>query len=203
MDKELIGQISGALVILSAVPYVYGLLKGRNDPEITSWSLWSVIGLSLLLTYKSSGAESNIWPAVFGFTNPIIITVIAIVKKGERRKLNRLDWACVVLCVIALSMWLMVRTDKQLAQYALYLSIFADACAAIPTIALVWSNPMVDRPFAWGFFGIGYSLGLLAVPDTSFSNMILPVYMFVGSWSIMTPLVLVRIKNRVPLKEWI
>ena len=183
--------------------YVYGLSKGRNDPEITSWSLWSVIGLSLLLTYKSSGAESIFWPAVFGFTNPIIITAIAIVKRGVRRKLSRLDCVCVVLCVVALSMWLMVRTDRQLAQYALYLSIFADACAAIPTIALVWKNPMIDRPFAWGMFGIGYSVGLLAVPEWTFSNAILPIYMFVGSWSIMTPLVLVRIKNRIPLKEWV
>ena len=203
MDKELIGQVSGALVVLSAVPYVYGLLKGRNSPEITSWSLWTIIGLSLLLTYKSSGAGSNVWPAVFGFLNPIVITAIAIVKRGERRQFSRLDWMCIVLCILALGMWLEVRTNREMSQYALYLSIFADACAAIPTIALVWKNPMVDRPFAWGMFGIGYSVGLLAVPEWSFSNAILPIYMFVGSWSIMTPLVLVRVKHRVPLKEWI
>ena len=185
------------------MPYVYGLLKGRNSPEITSWSLWSVIGFSLLLTYKSSGAESNVWPAVFGFTNPIIITVIAVAKRGERRKLSRLDWVCVVLCAVALGMWLMVRADKQMSQYALYLSMFADACAAIPTIALVWKNPMVDRPFAWGMFGIGYSVGLFAVSEWTLSNAILPIYMLVGSWSIMTPLVLIRLKNRVPLKEWV
>jgi hypothetical protein len=190
-------------VILSAIPYVYGILKGTNKPEITSWALWSLMGLTILLTYKSSGADANIWPSVFAFTNPIIVTVIALAKKGEKRKLSNLDWACIIVCLIALGAWGIVRTDKELSQYALYLSIAADACAAIPTINLVWREPMVDRPFAWGMFGVAELLSLFAVPEWVPAGYILPIYMFLGSWTIMTPLVLVRIKHRIPLKEWI
>ncbi|MEK7209134.1 MAG: hypothetical protein AAB677_02655, partial [Patescibacteria group bacterium] len=82
MSAETIGLTSGLLVVASVIPYSIRTYQGKVQPNLTSWSLWTLIGLALLLTYKSSGAEANVWPAVFGFTNPLLITIIVLRRHG-------------------------------------------------------------------------------------------------------------------------
>lgn len=203
MSKELMGSISGALVVLSAVPYSVRVYQGKIKPHIISWGLWTLIGFSLLLTYKSSGAGANVWPAVFGFTNPLLVMILVIWRKGTGGKLSRLDALCLFLGLVALVMWWFMRADQSLAQYALYVSIIADACAAIPTFAAYYADPTQDRPFAWLIFAVGYGLAVFAVPEPTLANYILPIYMFLGASLIAVPLVLYRARNRVSLGEWI
>ena len=202
-SKETIGLISGILVVVSAIPYALRTWQGKICPNITSWGLWSVIGLALLLTYRSSGAESNIWPAVFGFINPVLITILAIVKRGEKTRFNGLEWTCIVICFVSLGMWVLMHDNKLMVQYALYVAIIADSCAAIPTIIFVLKHPEQDRPFPWGMFAVAYILTLFAVPEHTVSNYILPIYMFLGSGIITLQLVRFRLKNRIPISQWI
>ena len=203
LSKETIGQISGILVMISAIPYIWRTWQRKITPNVTSWGLWSVIGLSLLLTYYSSGAESNIWPAVFGFINPTIITIIALIKKGEKTKFSWLEWLCIAICSVSIVMWALMRNDKSLAQYALYMAIVADSCAAIPTIVFLFKHPERDRPFAWGLFAVAYILSLFAVPEHTIANDILPIYMFLGCGLITWQLVRFRLKERMSLSQWI
>jgi hypothetical protein len=203
LNTNTIGLISGLLVIVSAIPYGIGVYRGKITPNLTSWSLWSLIGLALWLTYKSSGAEANVWPAVFGFTNPFVITLIILYKHGWWTKPNRIDIFCLLFGLLSLGIWLMVRESRELSQYALYIAIIADACAAVPTIMLVWIHPDADRPFAWTFFAIGYGLAIFAITEQTFANYILPVYMFFGALSIALPLVLYRWRKKLPLAEWV
>ena len=203
MDKETIGLISGILVAVNIIPYAIRTYQKKIKPNITSWFLWTIIGFALLLTYKSSGAKANVWPAVFGFTNPLIITLLAIKQRSDWIKLNFIEKACLVVGFVSLGMWLVMRQDKSMVQFALYVAIAADACAAIPTIVLVWRRPWEDRPFAWGFFSLAYGISIFAISEHTFANYVLPLYMSLGSFSVVLPLSLYRIKTKKPLKEWI
>jgi hypothetical protein len=203
LAKDLIGLLSGILVVVSVIPYAIRTYQGKIRPNLTSWSLWSLIGLSLLLTYKSSGAEANVWPAIFGFFNPCLITVLATMRRGETNKLNVVEWVCILLCLIALAGWWFMRTEREWVQYALYIAIVADGCAAIPTIVFVWRKPQEDRPFAWGLFAIGYGLVIFAIPEQTFANYILPLWMFFGAMAVALPLAWHRYKNSTPITEWI
>ncbi len=203
MEKELIGLISGGLVVASVIPYAIRVYQAKIKPNITTWFLWTILGLALLLTYRSSGAESNVWPAVFGFTNPLLITLLAIKSKRKWEKLNRVEIVCLIAGLVAIAMWFWLNHSKNLVQYALYVAILADACAAIPTIVFVWHCPEDDRPFAWGLFGIGYGLAVFAISEHTFANYILPLYMFAGASTIATILAAYRVKSKLPLREWL
>ena len=203
MSAEMIGLISGLLVLVSIIPYSIRTYQGKIQPNLTSWSLWTLIALMLLLTYKSSGAEANIWPAVFGLANPLFITILILRQRGKWMRLNRVEIACLVFSLLSLGLWLGIRESRELAQYALYLAIIADACASIPTIVFVWTQPDGDRPFAWAFFAIGYGLAIFAITEYTFANYALPLFMFFGAFSVTFPLARYRWRNKIPLSEWI
>ena len=203
MNAEIIGLVSGLLVIISVIPYGIRTYQGKVQPNLTSWSLWTLIGLLLLITYKSSGAEANVWPAVFGFTNPLLITVLVLRRQCKWKKPNSVELACLVFGLLSLGLWLKVRESKELVQYALYLAIVADACASIPTIIFFWTQPDGDRPFDWCFFAVGYGLVIFAITERTLANYILPLYMFIGALSIALPLILHRWKQKTPLSEWV
>jgi hypothetical protein len=199
----MIGMISGGLVLVSLIPYAIRVYEGKIHPVPTSWSLWSLIGLALLLAYKSSGAGANVWPAVFGFTNPTLVMILAIRRREHWKKPEPYEWACLIFGIVSLVMWVFVRDNKELSAYALVLAIVADLFAAIPTLVFFVKQPLEDRPFAWGMYAFGYFLAIFAMPEQTFSNYVLPLYMAVGSGIATLFLVVPRIRRRVPLKEWI
>jgi hypothetical protein len=199
----MIGLLSGGLVLLSIIPYAIRTYDGKIRPVPTSWSLWSLIGLALLLTYRSAGANANVWPAVFGFTNPTIITILSIWRQEKWKKPNLAERLCFLFGIVSLVMWLFLRQSRELSQYALWVAITADLCAAIPTIKFVWTEPDRDRPFAWVLFGIGYFLAVFATPENTFANWGLPLYMTAVSLSVALPLALHRFRQNVPLREWV
>jgi len=190
-------------VLLSIVPYAIRTCQGKIRPVPTSWSLWSLIGLALLVTYRSAGADANVWPAVFGFTNPMVITILSVWRREKWRKPNLAERLCFVFGIASLVLWLLLRQSRELSQYALSVAIVADLCAAIPTIQFVWTEPERDRPVAWVIFGIGYFLAVFAAPENTFANWSLPVYMTAVSFSVALPLALYRLREKAPLGEWV
>ncbi len=196
-------MISGLLVILSAIPYLIRAWQRKIEPNLVSWSIWTVIGLALLLTYRDSGAKANIWPAVFGFTNPLAITVVIIITKRGDIKIATIELTCLTIAVISLTMWYFLRASADLVQYALYTAIVADLCAAIPTILFVWKNPDKERPFAWSMFALAFGLAIFAVSEHTFANYVLPIYMLIGGLFISIPLIRYRWRMKSPPIEWI
>lgn len=203
LDVEIFGKICGFIVLLNIVPYSIRVYQDKIKPNIVSWGLWSLIGFSLLVTYDASGAKANIWPAFFGFTNPLMITLLLICKRREIGILEETDKICLFLSLVSLELWFVFRNIRELAQFALYLSIVADAIAAIPTFRDIFRNPENDRPVCWGIFGLGYLLSMFSITESFVSNYILPIYMVAGSFSITFILARYRIKNRIPLREWV
>jgi hypothetical protein len=118
-------------------------------------------------------------------------------------KPKRVDIACLVFGLLSLAIWLITRQNKELSQYALYLAIIADIFASIPTILFVWEDPTRDRPFAWGVFAIGYGLAIFAITEHTFANYALPIYMFLGASSVTSILAFHRLKQKIPIREWV
>jgi hypothetical protein len=100
-------------------------------------------------------------------------------------------------------MWWFVRQRQELVQYALYLAIVADLCAAIPTIIFFKKEPEGDRPFAWFIFGTGWFVAIFAITEQTIANYALPLYMMAASFIATYLLSAPRIKRGIPIKEWI
>jgi hypothetical protein len=203
LNKELIGIVAGVMVFATIIPYSWRVYRGKIRPNLTSWFLWTVISFALLATYWGSGAKENVWMAVVGCTNPLLVTAIVAAKYRSKIRLSKLDWICLTIGTIALVMWFMFQGQKSLVQYALYVALIADGCAAVPTAVCYWRNPSLDRPFAWGVFGLASALNILAISEHTVANYVYPIYMTTGSVIITIPLVWHCLRQRVPLKGWV
>ena len=202
MYHSVFGWLGAALVVISAVPYTIRAWQRKIEPNPISWGLWTVIGFALLVTYISAGATESAWVYVFGFTNPLIISVIVFVRSRKREPLGLHDYIALVMGLAALALWLFVRSDESMSGWALVLAIAADACAVLPTLAYLRRDPMCDRPFAWSLFALGNFVNLFAIRDGDITEYILPIYMVIGGLLITAPMILYRLKHRVPLKHW-
>jgi cell division protein FtsW (lipid II flippase) len=199
----LIGLISGLITSLSIVPYAWRIWQRKTQPVTTTWVLLSFLGLAFLLTYNDSGAEANIWPAVAGFVNPVVVVVLSWMRGGKRKKLSNYEWLSIAFCGLALEMWFLMRLNKDYAQFALYLAIVADALALLPTVVDYYKDPTKDRPGAWLMFAIGYGIGMFAIVENTWANYSLPIYIVLAHLIIVFPLIRLRLRKGTLRKEWI
>ncbi len=201
--EEIIGKVSGLIVLGSVIPYSIRIYQRKTNPNLMSWAIWSFVGFAILLTYESSGAKDNIWPVIFGFFNPLLVTILILWRGRKREKPNQMELSCIGIATVSIIFWFFVQNSKELSQYANYIAITADACAAIPTILYYFKKPHEDRPFAWVMYAIGYGLAIFAVTEPTIANYALLLYMFFGALFISMPLIFYRVKNKISLKEYI
>lgn len=219
--KELLGNISGLLVLISIIPYAIGTLTKRKNPDGSdltdnqgntiyrinpnpaTWSLWTFITFSIFLNHVASESTASVWPVLFTFTNPLLITIILLVQGRVWNRLKTIDHICFVFGAASFIAWLAVKGRPDIAMYGVMLGLLADFVAAVPTIYFVWTQPDKERPFSWALFSIGYFLALFTLESYDFANLLLPVYMAAGSFFIALPLIIHRAKHKERLKEWL
>ncbi|MFZ2593361.1 MAG: hypothetical protein WAX38_01130 [Minisyncoccia bacterium] len=199
-----ISVLSGVLPLVGMVIYVYKTHHRVVNPNTTTWALWSLINFVILISYNSASSGDSMWSALVGFIEPFAITVLLITRQGTVwQRLSHTEVVCVCFAIFALYLWWLLKESKPLAQYALYLSILADAIAAIPTIIGVYRKPESDRPVSWALFAAGYGISLCAITEHTFANYALPVYMVLVASSIAALCARHRLKTRAPLMEWV
>jgi hypothetical protein len=196
------GLLSCLILTSSAIPYGIRTYQRLIVPNLTTWTLWTIIGVSLLVTYSGSGAKINVLPAISGAMNPLIILVLLVVRRERFAKLGAFDLICLVLSLVSIGLWYVFRNERGLAQYALYASIAADGLAASPTALSVWTRPQDERPLAWILAGLGYLVAFFSITEHTYANYALPAYMVLMDIAIIFPLVKYRIDKKIALREW-
>lgn len=200
--EELIGYISGIIIFISGLIYTYRVYKKDVVPNIVTWSLFSLMGIIIVLSYSASGAKENLIPAIAATLSPVLIVILSLFRKTEK-KYGRTDVICGFIGVVSIIFWYITKESRELVQWALYLAILADIIAIIPTIEFVNKNPEKDRPGSWFIFSVGYALVFATITEHTFANYSLPLWMTFGSVFVWWPLIKYRIKNNIPIRKWI
>jgi hypothetical protein len=107
------------------------------------------------------------------------------------------------LGIISLIFWVLTKQSKELVQFALYIGIIADFMGILPSIIFLKKYPEKDRPALWIIFSFGYFLSMFSITEHTFANLILPLFMTFTPALVWIHLVKYRVKNKIPLKEWI
>lgn len=200
MEKETIAFIAQVLIASTIVPYVISIFRQTVKPNRVSWFIWSVVGFAFWLVTPEDADEITKTLTFFFMFNPTVVFILTLFK-GENVKVDALEKFSLGIGVLSIVVWYFAQESAGVLPISI--AIVADLCALLPTIRFVYSEPQNERPFAWMLYFVGFTLALFSVEHYTLVNLILPVYMIVGSFSVVYPLVSYRLRKGVAFREWI
>ncbi|HEV8677542.1 MAG TPA: hypothetical protein VN701_01805 [Candidatus Paceibacterota bacterium] len=183
---------ASVLTVISAVPYVRDMVKGTTKPNIVSWGLWTLIqGIFTAAQFSAGASLSIVLPAVEVVSTGLIV-VLGLIGYGYK-KYRPLDFICLALAFGAIVLWQVTRDPL----VALWLSVAADFCAAVPTLVKAYRDPKSETPLAYLLVALSAIAAAFATLIINLPNMLWPAYIFVINGATLTLILLgKRAKNR-------
>jgi hypothetical protein len=201
--EKFFGILSALIVLASYPPYVIRVWQRKIVPNISSWVIFALVSIALCLSsFSSSGASINSWVTVGPLVGCSGIVIVALMRSKER-SLTKIDLVCLILGILSIIFWFFTKERRELVQFALYIGILTDFIGLVPSIIFLAKYPEKDRPFLWIIFSFGYFLSMFTIKENTFANWFLPSFMVLAPALVWFHLVKYRIKNNIPLKEWI
>jgi hypothetical protein len=174
MDFHILAAVVAALLaIISVVPYVRDMLKGKTKPNVVSWGLWTLIqGIFAAAQFAEGASLSIVLPAVEVASTGLIV-VLGLAGFGYK-KYRPLDFICLALALGAIVLW-QVTKDPML---ALWLSVAADFVAAVPTLFKAYKDPKSETPSAYLLVALSAIAAAFATSIIDTPNLLWPAYIF-------------------------
>lgn len=180
---DLLGAISGLLILAGFCFYIAGTLKGNIRPNPASWAMWLSLGALATPDYIAAAASPELgWiRAVFGILDVVMCFVVLslvfimhnlafILHKHIKPfpRIRRLGVLCMVSCAgSVLALWhFRVPADHILSQAPVLL-------AFLPILVSTWISPANEDPLPWLLWVGAFSVDLIAlriahVPNLTF-----------------------------------
>src|SRR3989344_7555363 len=156
----------------SHILYIKAIVVRQTKPSRVTWSIWSILGIIIAVSYYLSGATATLWVPVGEAVWYIIIALLSIkYGQGGWTPVDRLALIGAMTCGL---FWYFTGSVV----IALTAAIGVDFMAAIPTIHKSYKASGSENRRAWVFTCISSTFNLIAINRFSFSIMIYPIYMF-------------------------
>ncbi len=163
-DKSRLCALAACVInIIGHLWYIWKNLDGTANPNISSWLVFSFIGLLNLSSYRKITGD---WvKSVFPLVNTIFLLILLalIMRHGSFKTLGRTDLSCLILGTGAGLLWWIFKKKEfapTLVQIILEVSMII---GFIPTIVLASRNPMNESPVGWILWDISFFLQILVV----------------------------------------
>lgn len=173
------------LVVLSAVlslsgsfAYIRDMFRGRSKPNLVTWGLWSFA--PLIATGAALSAHADGWATVRIFMTgfgPLLVFLFAFVVPQSYWKLSRFDYACGVLSIIALIVWLGANSPL----LAILLLAATDLLATLPTVIKAWKYPETETLYTYCTGLFTASIILPAIPVWNIENAAFQLYVLISN----------------------
>ena len=200
IESYLLGLLAQSILAVSILPYSISIFRGTVKPNRISWFIWSVIGFAFWLVTPSTADEVTKMLTLIFMINPSIIFLLTLFN-GEHIKPDRLEIFSLIVVLSAIAVWYVYRNSSGILPISI--AITADFFALIPTLRFVLMAPDEETPLAWIFFFLGSFIALFGIEQYTLESLLLPIYMTLGAFSVMFPLIRYRIRMKIPLRHWV
>lgn len=173
MDKETIGLIGIALVIIAYSRYFYSIYKGTTKPHLFSWLLWFVLMSVAFVAQLVEGAGAGAWPIGLGALLTFSVMICSF-KYGEK-DIKKSDWVILALGLSAIPLWLLTKNPL----WSVILVSMIDASGYIPTFRKSWHKPDQENAIFFGLDCLIYVTAILALENLTLTTYLYPATLFV------------------------
>lgn len=133
--KVALSIIGTAIAVISYVPYIQGMLKGKIKPHSYSWFIWALLGY--IAGFAQIAGGGGIGAVISLSTATISLGIAAIGYKDVKDDITRSDTVSLVFSLLAIPLWII--TDGPLASVILISVI--DLVGFWPTLRKAYNRP--------------------------------------------------------------
>jgi hypothetical protein len=186
---EVIGSISGIVIIIGLLPYIRDILRKTTKPERASWLIWTVLGSIAFFSQLVKGATNSLWMTGIDTLAVAIIFLLSI-RYGEGGLMKR-DIAALFVALFGLVLWYFTKE----AAVALFLVIIIDMSGSILTVIKSYEDPGSETMIAWILAGLAGLLSAISVGSLNWILLSYPLYICLANWAVVVAMVLGKNKT--------
>ena len=168
--RELITLIAGALIVVSPIPYVIDIIKGRTRPNMVTWVTWTIINVINMAAAFSAGAWQT---GIYGLAATIATGTISVL--GAWRGLRHytvFDITCQIVALCGIPVWLFTKQPAA----AIAIELAVDFAGGLPTLRHAWRAPDEETMRTFVMSAIAGCLLLLSLEHYDFVAVAMPAY---------------------------
>jgi hypothetical protein len=181
LEKNLLGAISVALVLLGYASYFRSIFLRCTKPHMFSWIVW---GLSDLVAFSGqlvSGSGAGSWSTAT--TCVLCLTIAGLSFSHGEKNITKGDWIAFIVALSAIPLWYFTKDPTG----SIALAAFVDITGIYPTVRKSYGDPYGENLFAWTLHAARSVIVILAIEHYSVATIIYPFAILVstGGLSIM------------------
>ncbi len=176
--QEFAGFAAGFLSVICVVPYIVSTIKGKTKPHRVTWWVLTIMSLLFTANHFSIGGNNTIWLPLCTAIGQLAVAILSVrYGEGGWRFLDRI---CIVGICISLAAWQLLHSPL----LSLGFCLAADLIAYLPTMRKAVRAPETENLTCWALISFGGGLNLLAIERWNSAEVILPVYLFLTTTTV-------------------
>lgn len=158
MDYKLIlGITSSILAILLFIPYLQDIFKGKTQPHIYTWLIWTILQAIGVVASLRGGAGYGSWALAVGAVFCGIIFLLSF--KYGTKNIQKIDTVCLCLALVACVIYLLVNDPL----YSVLIVTATDAIGYYPTMRKAYQEPYSETISTYGLSAFVNLLSIFAL----------------------------------------
>jgi len=169
MDFHVVAAFGGAtLGIVSFIPYYRDIFNGSTKPHLFTWAIWTLLtGLTAVIQGSTGGGIGAMVAAVESVS--CLGVALLSITRGEK-EITRSDWACLVLGLLAIVLWLLVHQPL----LAVFLVVTADLMGFVPTFRKSFYRPHEETALQFGISASHWAVSIFALRSLALVEWLYP-----------------------------
>ena len=171
--KTLFLILATGITLISSVPYLLDILKGKTKPNLVSWMTWSLLtGIATAAAISAGEYTAAIFTGAATFETTLIVFF------GIRRgyvQYTTFDIICQVAAVVGIILWQVFNSPT----VGVIAAVIIDFIGALPTLRHSWLRPGVETWLAFALAGLGGTFAILALDTYNWVNMPYALYILI------------------------
>jgi chromate transport protein ChrA len=168
-----LGIVTIIIAVVSYAIYIRDVLGGSTKPHGFTWFVWALLNSYIFFQQIQNNAGAGAWVTGVAALANLFIFLLAL-KYGERN-ITKLDWACLGLAFVALSIWLF-NSDVVLS-VVLACSVFV--LGFIPTLRKSIRHAREETATTFALNSLKFLVALFALSSVTIVTALYPLVLFV------------------------
>ena len=126
--KEFIGLIAAALALISLIPYIVDIIRGKTKPHVYTWIIWAIVTVLAFIIQWQQGGGAGSWTT--GVTGILTILIMILAFKKGTKDITKSDRILFIGALLAIPIWYFVGNST----LSIIIVTLIDVVAFLPTM---------------------------------------------------------------------